>query len=631
MHKLLIFILGVCLLTTNHLSAQLDFKSLQYSPQKVKAGDKVEFRFDLSKESDDFVRQVELFAYSLGSEEEFSEAEISFEKKGKTVTGSLEVPKDALVVGVILRDNEYAGPKNEGKDGFLIPVTDSKGNPLAEAYAKSAVWYSSYSRSLVDTESDFKKSVTLFELAFASDAKMRDVYYANWLLSKTQSGEKPDEKETEAYLKKTEAANLKNPEALARVASAYRVLRNDDEFKRLGGIIVRDFPNSEFALGRLADDTLRAKNDLSEQFAVLDVLKKNEKGAKYYDRANQFLLISNYQYNNWENLEKVLQNSEPKFDFAELMLNIAERCLDKNMPSQAEVALNYSKRVQTHFAQDKNMPAKMNKTKFDKNRKTLTENISKTEAGLLAVKKDYAAAVKLLPGVYESTKGEHPRINEAYVLALFHTGDKNKAKEIGETAVKNTFATPEIKNVLKAIFEEKNKDAAAFKAYMNAFEGKAFEAQKKELEKKLVSEPAPDFKLKNLKGEEVSLASLKGKVVILDFWATWCGPCIASFPAMQAAQEDLAGENVEFLFVNCWENAQDKESHVKAFLEKRSLPFHVIFDLDGEVAKSYGVKGIPAKFFIDTNGVLRYKGTGFSGNKDATVLEIKALVELLKN
>ncbi len=74
----------------------------------------------------------------------------------------------------------------------------------------------------------------------------------------------------------------------------------------------------------------------------------------------------------------------------------------------------------------------------------------------------------------------------------------------------------------------------------------------------------------------------------------------------------------------------DKKTHVANFIEKRKQTFNVIFDLDAEVAKSYGVTGIPAKFFIDVNGKLRYKASGFSGNTDATVMELKVLVDLLK-
>jgi len=83
---------------------------------------------------------------------------------------------------------------------------------------------------------------------------------------------------------------------------------------------------------------------------------------------------------------------------------------------------------------------------------------------------------------------------------------------------------------------------------------------REELQKEMKSEPAPEFSLEDLEGNQVSLSSLKGKTLVLDFWTTWCRPCIGAFPGMKRAAEKYADDpEVEFLFVNTWQNEEDKK------------------------------------------------------------------------
>ncbi|MES9824932.1 MAG: TlpA disulfide reductase family protein [Candidatus Thiodiazotropha endolucinida] len=117
---------------------------------------------------------------------------------------------------------------------------------------------------------------------------------------------------------------------------------------------------------------------------------------------------------------------------------------------------------------------------------------------------------------------------------------------------------------------------------------------------------APDF---SLQGENVpiSLNEFKGKVVLLDFWASWCAPCRASFPWMNEMQSRYRSQGLEVIAINL----DKKRALADAFLAKTPANFTVAFDPMGEVASQYDLKGMPASFLIDGQGRILDSHVGF--------------------
>lgn len=115
-------------------------------------------------------------------------------------------------------------------------------------------------------------------------------------------------------------------------------------------------------------------------------------------------------------------------------------------------------------------------------------------------------------------------------------------------------------------------------------------------------EMAPDFNLQSPDGSTVRLSDLRGKVVVLNFWATWCPPCRAEMPALQEAEERFAALDVLVLGVNVQEDAET----LNAFLERFGLSFAVVQDLTGRVTTdAYRVNSLPSTFFIGMDGVVK--------------------------
>jgi thiol-disulfide isomerase/thioredoxin len=129
----------------------------------------------------------------------------------------------------------------------------------------------------------------------------------------------------------------------------------------------------------------------------------------------------------------------------------------------------------------------------------------------------------------------------------------------------------------------------------------------------------------------VDLSHYKGSVVVIDFWATWCAPCLYSFPGMQQMVNKYEGdEEVVFLFIDCWESENTTEATISEFLAVEGYSFDVLLDTKSTVVKDYDVEGIPAKFVIDKKGNIRFSNAGFGGT-DKLVKELTAMIEILKS
>jgi peroxiredoxin len=117
---------------------------------------------------------------------------------------------------------------------------------------------------------------------------------------------------------------------------------------------------------------------------------------------------------------------------------------------------------------------------------------------------------------------------------------------------------------------------------------------------------APDFQLETLDGQKVSLEDYRGKVVLLNFWATWCDPCKDEIPALEAAYRARQADGFVVLGVNFQESAKE----IEPFAEKMDMSYPILLDTNGQVMKTFRAVGLPVSLLIDREGVIQVRHTG---------------------
>jgi len=133
---------------------------------------------------------------------------------------------------------------------------------------------------------------------------------------------------------------------------------------------------------------------------------------------------------------------------------------------------------------------------------------------------------------------------------------------------------------------------------------------------------APDFKLQDLDGETVSLSGLRGRPVLLNFWATWCPPCLAEMPYLQQVVEEWQGKELAVLTIDIGESRSTVQNYLQSY--KLSLP--VLLDTKKTVSNKYGFRYVPTTFFIDKDGIIQRMRVGSFPSKEAIDAYIEEII-----
>src|SRR5258705_7670909 len=412
---------------------------------------------------------------------------------------------------------------------------------------------------------------------------------------KKDDAQKIVQKEIESLLK----TGLKEETDYGNLENFYMLAKLPEQQKFITSIKKEKFPNGRWTINETIQKYSLEK-DIDKKKAILnDIIAKTEtdenwKGIKqslpYYKTIIPRAYLANKDYENFKK-SIVELNITDKAELASLYNNAA---WEMQKTSENLVLAEEISRFATMYAKDSwqnpgKKPDYYTQKQWTENNKYTYAMYADTYGMIMYRMSEYKKGLSYAKdAAMVVNKGKDPDQNNTYALLAEKTLPKKQYIKELEQFVKDGKSTLEIKDILKRAYVKDKKSEAGFDEYITALQKEATIKMLEDLRKSMINEKAPVFALVDSNGKKVDLGELKGKVVIVDFWATWCGPCKASFPGMQKMVSKYKEDpNVKFVFIDTWERGDEKPKNAADFIANNKYSFHVLLDNDSKVVEQF--------------------------------------------
>ncbi len=469
------------------------------------------------------------------------------------------------------------------------------------------------------------------------DAGIKYIQTLSWQL---RDAEDPDEIKRQglAVTEKLKENFSDDPDVLASIYPAYRVFGDTEKSNELQSYLEENYPDHDFAMSMKMNEIFRARDDKEKSVELARAFLEEYPATENANQIASFIYLPNLAaLGNFDEAIEWLENypdasAAMYWRLANAM--VAEDADPGKLLATAKKALEL---YEQHPPVEK--PPFVTARDWD----TFQQRFIQMEIGIpyrsfyhtyataLWKNDDLEPALEYIKIAYDITKGNNPRTNTRYVEILNAAEKYDEALEIGRKAIIANQAEPELIEQLEITYTALHDSDDGFSEFVEEARLETVVSLREKFADRLIEREAPDFTLVQLDGDEVTLSDLEGKVVVLDFWATWCGPCVSAFPHFQRVVDHFEDNpDVVFLAINTWEGDYDEEriEKVRNFIEENEYTFMVLFDED-TVVSEYEVRGIPTRFTLDRNGVIRFEDRGFSGPGmyNDMIVQIEMLLE----
>lgn len=606
-----------------------------YTPLEPKAGEEITFQYT---QGGDLAGMMQLpAAYVLQYSPQGNKIiDIPLKREYGKLVGKIKTDTSAALLAFAFTiDDKF--DKNDG-EGFVLPLYEG-GQLKKTANANLASFYTQYGPGYFGIKADPAKAVTYYEKAFAADAALRDKLLTSYLMAKRAADKEKGSAAVQAEIERLLKAELKSQEDYTKVSTLYGLLGLRQQQAFIARLKAEKFPGPDMSpnsmYGRYQQETdLSGKAKVYAQVAAMADTAQNKEEYKSLASFLQSNLLNEYAAaKDWKGFASLAATITDKAALAQAYNSVAWKMQEngdslKYAAQLSAFAASYAKSEWQKPQASK--PDMLTAKKWEDLRKRNYAMYADTYAMVLYKLGD---AKKGLPYAKDAAiiiaEAKNADYNNTYALLAGKALPSSRLVPELERFVKEGHGSEKIEEILKAQYVKNKKSESGYEEYLAALKKEAYNNMLAELRKSIINKPASAFTLNDLDGKPVSLADYKGKVVILDFWATWCGPCVASFPGMKKMQEKYKDSpDVKFLFVDTWQTEDNKEKNARDFVTKNKYElFHVLMDNQDKIVSQFEVSGIPTKFIIGKDGNIKFKSVGFGG-EEHLMKELPAMIEL---